>query len=179
MAQVMNRATTLLTAFALLPGLSACASTEGEYPSLAKRDAERVAGSANPADSEPVPVPVPPAADLDARLTQLVSDARDAHNQFGKLRPGAEQTIVAGSGGTRLSNGWINAQVALAGLDAARSKTYISLAELDNLYVAERIANPDSITPSAQVIANARDEVQSWATQEDSILIRLRSLVGS
>lgn len=179
MAQLMNRAIALLTAFALLPGLSACASSEGAYPSLAKRDAERMIGRADPADSEPVLAPVPPAADLDARLAQLVADARDAHNQFTQLRPGAERIIGSASGSARLSDGWIGAQVALAGLDAARSKTYISLAELDTLYVTERIEYPDSITPSAQIIANARDEVQGLATQEDNVLTSLRSRVGS
>ena len=58
MARAMNRLPASLTLAFLL---SACASTPGEYPSLARRPIERVTGTFTPPPPPPAPAPVDPA----------------------------------------------------------------------------------------------------------------------
>ena len=154
--------------------LSACAAST-DYPSLARRDVERVEGSATPAagSANAIPTLPPASADLTTRLASLVENAREAHARFASRRTAAERS-VAGAG-ARLSEGWSTAQVALSDLQGARSAALVALAELDRLYVDERQAHPEQVSPTAAAIATARDQVQAWVTEETSVIDRLNA----
>jgi len=154
------------------PALAACAASS-DYPSLAIRQVERVQGSATPVAGSPDAAPVlPPAsADLTTRLGGLVDLAQKAHAAFA-ARQGAVERAVSGAGGVT-SDSWSNAQVALAELQAARSPTVTSLAELDQLYVDARAANPEQVSPAAAAIGAARDKVANWVTTEDGVIGKL------
>jgi hypothetical protein len=149
-------------------GLTACASTAGKYPSLAIRDAERVQGTFEPdAAPTPAPAPPPPSAELVARLGQLVDDASRAHRTFTAAVPGAQRAVAA-AGGTG-SDSWASAQVALADLDAARSKAAVPLGELDVLYIDATLA-----AEQRAAIGAAREQVVGMIGEEDAVLARLR-----
>ena len=151
--------------------LGACAS-QGDYPSLAQRPAERVAGTFAPEPGEVAPAPAPaPSADLVARLAALQSAAKSLHAQFSDAVPAARR-LAAPSGGTG-TDSWASAQVALADLDSLRSRTAISLADLDALWVDSTVeAGP------RDVIGAARSEVEALVMQEDEVLAQLRGRVG-
>lgn len=175
----MNRASALLSALALPLCLAACAGSARNYPSLALRDAERITGTAEPAEAEATPAPAPPAsAGLKGQIAGLVDSARQAHDEFLASQEGTEQAISAASGAASASESWTQAQVALAGLESARSNAVISLTELDQLYAVERVASPDAPTPSALAIAAARDEVSGWVEAESTVIADLRSRIG-
>ncbi|GGD97353.1 hypothetical protein GCM10011515_16410 [Tsuneonella deserti] len=159
-------------AIALAMTVSACASS-GDYPSLAQRPAERVGGLFEPDTPEVIPSPPPaPSADLVARLAQLQRDAASLHAQFNAAAPAA--TRLAGAAGGTGSDSWASAQVALADLDSLRSRVAVSLAELDALWVDSTVeAGP------RDAIGSARDAVEGMVRQEDEVLARLRSRVGS
>ena len=148
--------------------VTACATGKDEYPSLARRDAERITTSP-PADAAtPQPVVVtPPNLELAARLDRLVDQARAAHGRFASRRPRAEQAV--GGGASTGSERWAVATVALAELESARSEAMVALADLDELFAAERTANHDT----AQIAA-ARDQVIAWIGEEDRVLEVLR-----
>ena len=149
--------------------LSACATGKDEYPSLARRDAERIGSSApgsKPESTSPLPV-TPPNLELSARLDRLVDQARAAHGRFATRRTRAEQVI--GGGAASGSDRWAVATVALAELESARSEAMVALADLDELFAAERTANRD-----AAQIAAARDQVTAWIGEEDRVLEVLR-----
>ncbi len=120
-------------ALLLLPLLAACATPEGEYPSLDIRPAERVSGTLEPVAAPYVPPPTPTAV-LD-RLEQLAADAASAHRAFVAEAPTARSAVSAASGAEMGSDGWARASVALAGLESTRSRAMIALAELDRLMV--------------------------------------------
>jgi hypothetical protein len=120
-------------ALLLLPLAAACTTPEGEYPSLAIRDAERVTGTLQPASAPYVPPPTPTAV-LD-RLDRLAAEAASAHRAFLTEAPAARNAVAAASGAEFGSDGWARASVALAGLEGARSKAMIALADLDRLMV--------------------------------------------
>jgi len=158
--------------------LQACAASS-EYPSLARRTAERVEGSGTPAaGATQAPALLPPAtADLSARLNGLLSAARQANARFEARRPSAERAVA--SAGAVSGETWTSAQVALSDLQAARSGAVTALAELDQLYVNARADYPAQVSPAAAAIATARDEVQGWVESQDATIDRLgRRLKG-
>ncbi|MDE8652941.1 hypothetical protein [Novosphingobium album (ex Liu et al. 2023)] len=176
----MARAPARLTLLVLPILVAACAST-GDYPSLALRDAERVALTAQPVPGEGAPTPVPPpaSADLQARLAGLLAGAGKGHAAFEARRGTAERAVSAARGAGVASETWISAQVAIADLEAARSTAVTALAELDQLYVAERDAGAGAPpSPSALAIAEARNRIDAMVSEEnqaiDGLAARLR-----
>ncbi len=171
----MKPAITLVAAATLL---SACAS-QGQFPSLAKRPAEqalealpagadRIGGTVpSPApDTSTAPRPVAP--EMIARLAQLKEAAGKAHAHFSGKRGRASQLVAAARGAAVASEAWSVATVAIADLESARSEAMTSLAELDRLYVAERIDGGDG-----GAIAAVRDQVTAWVADEDAVLAEL------
>lgn len=160
-----------LAAAVLLQG---CAAST-EFPSLAVRDVERVAGSGTPAagSTDSIPVLPPAGANLTTRLAGLVEVARKAHASFQAKQPAA-QRAVAGAGPAR-SDAWTSAEVALSDLQTSRSGALTALAELDQLYVDERAAHPEQVSPAATAIAAARDQVDGWVASETAVIERLGS----
>lgn len=160
--------------------LSACAST-GDYPSLARRDAERITGSAPVVAPEPPPAPppAPPSSGLEGRLAGLVDQAGAAHQRFAARRGRTEQLIGQARGAAVASESWSVASIALAELESARADAMIALAELDSLFAAESVA--DYATPSTDpaTIGGARDKVAAWIAEEDEVLSRLRGRLAS
>ena len=157
----------LLLALSMLA--SACSTAEGEFPSLARRPAERVTGSVEPAPAPPIsPLVEPVAPDLAARLTRIEASARAGHAKFLSRERRARSTVSAARGAAVASERWAVATVAVAELEAARSEVMIALADLDSLYVAERVAGSDGFA-----IGAVRDRVEALVRQEDRVLAEL------
>ncbi|MBW8755387.1 MAG: hypothetical protein JF595_14830 [Sphingomonadales bacterium] len=171
----MPRATTTLLPVALIASLTACAAAQ-DYPSLERRPAERMAGSARPVTPEtPPPPPAPVSRELTMRLAQLVEQARAAHGRFAAKRGNAERLVAAGGTSAPGSEGWSVATVALSDLESARSDAMLALAELDQLYTRETIAASETGShASVDGIAAARDQVTALIGEEDNVLAALR-----
>ncbi|WP_120078040.1 hypothetical protein [Aurantiacibacter odishensis] len=153
-----------VSAFALL---AACASPEGDYPSLAIRDVERVSGSL---EVEPAPPPPAPPATTLASLDELAASARAAHQRFLSAEPDARAVTAFAAGAARGTEAWARAQVAIANLEAQRSQTMIALADLDRIYV-------DAATSAfaTESIFDVRSEIDALVEQQDATI---RSLLG-
>lgn len=172
----MIRASARLIVPTTLLMLAGCAGS-AEYPSLAIRDVERVQGSASPAPdaADAIPALPPASADLTTRLAGLVETARQSHTRF-QSRQAATERAVAAAGATA-SESWSSAQVALSDLQTSRSGALTALAELDQLYVDERAAHPEQVSPAAATIATARDQVNGWVSAETSVISRLEARI--
>jgi hypothetical protein len=170
---IVSRAASLtpLAAAVLLQG---CAASS-DYPSLAVRPVERVEGSGTPATdtADAIPTLPPASADLTARLSGLVDVARKAHTSFEAKQSATERAVAAS--GARESDSWTSAEVALSDLQTSRSAALTALAELDQLYVDERAAHPEQVSPIAATIATARDQVDGWVSAETVVISRLGS----
>lgn len=151
--------------------LAACASDVGKYPSLARRPAERISGSFQPA---PPPVAQPPGPEVLGKLDGLVSRARSADARFGELASGARAQIRAASGAPVASESWAAATIALSGLESSRSEAMIALADLDALYAQEQIAGSDTTA-----IEFARSQVLAIVAEQDAVLADLRGVLAS
>lgn len=171
----MRRTARAIPLIALL-ALPACASSGGDYPSLAIRDAERATGSLEVPAEEPVTPPAPPpplSSDVIERLAQLRASATEAHRDFTASVPAAERAVRSAAGAGVASDAWATAQVALANLESARSQTAIPLADLDLIY-ADAALELDLRQP----IVAAREDVAAMVAEEDAVLERLRARLG-
>ncbi len=164
-----------LLLLAPLLALSACAT--GQYPSLARRDAERITRSAEvaPPPAEPAPAPPPPGAGFTTRIAQLVAQAQGAHGRFAARRAATERAIGAAGGAAVASESWSVATVALSGLESARSEAMLALAQLDELYATEAVAGTEAgDMRKAEAAGAAREQVTALIAEEDAVLARLR-----
>ena len=161
--EAMIRRSLTLSALALL---AACASAPNQYPSLAVRPAERASGTFQPVPAEPVLTPPTPAT-LD-RVSQLAAEARAADRAFADVIAGARRTIIGGHGAAVGSEAWANAEAAFADVRAARSKTMVSLVDLDRLFV-----DAGTQGDSTDRIGAARAEVAALVSSEDQIVAEL------
>jgi len=166
--------------------LAGC-GTQGEFPSLARRQAEltgQPAPTGAPANGAPGRIegsaqPDAPAAgtvvrqeeisaNLAARLRELGSAAREAHRRFEAKQARAGQLTAAARGAAPGSEAWSVATIAVGELEAARSDAMVSLGELDRLYAQERIDGGDG-----GAIAAVRGQVTAWVADEDAVLVEL------
>ncbi len=176
MGNRMNRPKLSFLTLTLLvaPVLSGCGSSTG-YPSLARRPAERITGSA----AAVAPAPILPVADVQpdlaaqSRLARLREMASTAHVQFNSAVPATSRLVAAADGAAVASESWSVASVALASLESRRSDAMIALAELDSLYARERVDGGDGLA-----IAAVRDQVTGWVADEDAALAQLRGRVA-
>ncbi|QKG69922.1 hypothetical protein [Erythrobacter mangrovi] len=175
MAMPMIDRKTFLIPLALV-ALAGCAGTgTGKYPSLAIRDIERVQGTFEPVATEQLDVPrveVTYSGSLQERLSALVGQAEEAHRVFTAAVPEAEQRASAANDAEIGSEAWASAQVALAGLDSARSEVAAALGDLDILHAAGAVQAED-----VSAIDAARGKVIALVNIEDATLERLRDRV--
>lgn len=158
--------------FAVTATLGGCAGMSSDYPSLKIRDAERVQGTFEPVPAQQAIEPAPAPADLPGRLASLGEQAQSAHADFMAAVPATEQAVAAAVGTNIDSNAWAAAQIALADLDAARSRVSLVLGDLDLLYVDATLD-----FTQRKAIGTARDGVVALVKQEDAALARLRSAI--
>jgi len=63
--------------------------------------------------------------------------------------------------------------VALGSLDAARNLAITALSEIDRLYADERITVFELVSPSAELLGSAREQVKAWVEEENGIIDQL------
>lgn len=157
--------------------LSGCAA-QGHFPSLAPRAVERELSGAPvpPCASEeaqtaesapPPPAAVPDDPQLRARINELVAQGRSGERAFNDALPGA-RTRVARAGRPE-TDSWIDAQIAVSRLEAARSATSTALAELDGLATA-RAQDPQTNEADRMRVSQAAEEVRAIAASQRSTL---------
>jgi len=144
--------------------LCACTTASEEYPSLAMRDAERVAGTMQPAAPAPY-VPPPTAPAVLERLDQLAGEASSAHQAFLAAAPQARSAVAAARGEGPGADSWARAQVAVSGLEASRGKAMIALADLDRLYVDAAVEGDE-----LDRIGAARDRVATQVAEQNATI---------
>ena len=158
-----------LTALCAALTLSACATPDGAFPSLARRDAERVSGTiAAPLAQPDLPATATVNPAMARRLDQLEDQAKAGHAKFHARESRARQLTRAARGAAVGSESWAVATVAIAELEAARSEVMIALADLDSLYTAQLVAGQ-----GGDAVGAVRNRVTELVAQEDAVLAEL------
>jgi len=163
----------LVIAAACLPTLlGACAGAAEGYPSLAMRPAELEAARESGGVEAPLVnrwVPPAPAPATLASLDELARAARESHSAFQEEAPSAQRIAGAGRAAGTGSEAWARAEVALASLTGARSRTMVPLAGIDRLYVAAATEGGDTTR-----IADVQREVEAMVAEEDRVLAAMQ-----
>lgn len=147
--------------------LGACASTPGEYPSLARRPLERVSGNWAPPPAPPPPAQLDPA--VAHQIDSLLERVQAADVKFQTRESRVRKVISAAKGAAKASEAWSVAMVALADLDAARSEGMVALADIDAIYAASRIEGEP-----ASKAKTARDAANELVAAQDKVIAELQ-----
>jgi len=154
--------------------LVGCATDKSQYPSLARRPAERLTASF---DTPPAPVeivrPAPPTA-VTEKLGGLVNAAEAADAKFGTREARARAVVGSAARAKIGSESWATATIAVAELEAARSEAMLALSDLDMLFNEASVSGQE-----AKGIGAARDKVTGLITRQDQVLAELRGRLGS
>ena len=150
----------------LLPlGLTACATTNANEPSLARRPAEAI--------DPRVPIPSNPVAGtvdaaLASRLGALVAEGKTGAAEF-ETEVGRAQSLAAAAGPAQ-SESWVLAQQALSGLEAARARTTRAVSEIDEL-AAARIQGGGGLSVADQAAIEASSgELRTASERQAAVL---------
>lgn len=142
--------------------LAACATPDGEFPSLAKRPFETQAPVKEPQEAE-IELPDVLPVTLAASVNSMMARHKAAQGKFDAAFPGARSAMNAASGSGVASEAWIVAQVKLSQLDKARSDSVGVQGEMDILVIqqldAESLSKAELLSPllapyQAQIVAD-------------------------
>lgn len=165
-----------------LLALGGCASANrSRFPSLERRAAERQYGTALPVtvpSTGAQPAPLPANAGFAARVSALRDRAQDAHRAFSAQQGAATRLATAARGAAPGSEAWSVAQVALAGLDSARSEGMIAMADLDRMLIAATEAAVSGGDADLVMVKPAHAEVQRMLNEEDAAIAELRDRIS-
>lgn len=112
----------------------------------------------------------PPAADLTARVDQLLAQARAAHHAF---TAGSASTDRATSGAGALGGEtWASASLAVASLEAQLDISLAALGELDITLADRRIALAGGADSATDAVIAAQGEVAGYVDADSAALSR-------
>ena len=134
---------TIAAASLLAASLAGCVS-QGSYPSLALRPAEREDWTEEPVHPAPVVADDPA---VRTRIAALLTQAREGERAFAADLPAAERATA--HPGPEGSDSWIEAQQAISRVEAARARTDDAAAELHRL----RLTHTQQPTSAADLAA--------------------------
>ena len=150
----------------LLAGLLAGCVSQGPFPSLAPRPAEREDWSEEPVRAVPAVADDPA---LRGRLAALLDEARAGRRDFDADLAAAER--ASARAGAEGSDSWIEAQQAISRLEAAMARSGEALAALHQLRL-DREARPASAADRA-ALDSAIEEAEAIAARERERIARL------
>jgi hypothetical protein len=107
----------------------------------------------------------------------LRGQAETAHRAFSEQQAQAARLALAARGTAPGSEAWSVAQVALAGLDSARSQGMIAMADLDRMLIAATEAAVDGRDADLELVKAAHGEVQRTLGEEEATIANLRERV--
>lgn len=159
----------LLLCAALVP-LAGCAVPEGPFPSLAPREVEKL-GFAEP--TPPSPAPVAPDPALDARLADNARERQAAIKAFDTGADRAVRLARVARGAKAGSEPWLDAQTALAELDALRARHQDALGVLEDMALARAQALEPAYPGLEAALKDARAASAAQTRRIDAIVASL------
>jgi hypothetical protein len=161
----MTRTLPLPLAAALL--LAGCAS-DGAFPSLGIRDAERVYAAGDPLQTTPE---APDRAGLAGRIAAFLAAANEGEAAFARALAAARPLAVRS--GAPGSEGWLAAQQAISRVEAARAATTRALGDLDQFSAEQARQGPLSTADYGQ-LTGATARLQAQADRQRQAVEQLR-----
>lgn len=166
----MSKSSSLLP-FILILTLTACATADGEFPSLERRPYETNAPITAP---ESVPAPLTLAPELAAKVDALRTRHNLAEQSFRRGLAAMQGLARAVSGSAPGTENWVNAHVQLSRLDKSRADSVAVLRDFDALVTAEGATDGRIAT----LLAEAQMPVADAVEAQNAEISRLSRLIG-
>jgi hypothetical protein len=161
-----------ITCFASFALLAACSATDGDFPSLSRRNYE----GSGPITAPSAPIMEAsslPAADA-AKVEALQKRHRIAHTAFeNALRPVQDQALRA-AGSSPGSESWVGAHLQLSRLDIVRSDSVAVMREFDSL-ISEQGKTDPALVP---LLNAAQLLVSKDVTAQNAEIASLSRMIG-
>ena len=151
--------------------LTACASGQGGYPSLALRDAERGVRTPSAAGLA-LPDTAPPSPAVLARIAAAIEAAESSHQRFLAALPSTRGAVNTGGRAAVDSGAYAAALIALGNLQSISSGTAFALADLDALLAAR-----SNDLQTTQAVAEAQGRVAALLEEEAAAITALERAV--
>lgn len=160
-------------ALALL--LSGCATTDGAFPSLAKRPFEQNNGAQQtPATTAPLTNMLP--TSLQNQAAGYVNRTQKAHSAFEASLNAARAAAKAATGAASGSERWVNAHVMVSRADSARADAVAALSDMDALIMQQRGAGADA--GLIALLSEQQARIADIVSVETAEIDRLANLIG-
>lgn len=156
----------------LLLALGACASAQGQFPSLERRPYESNAPITAPESDAPAPVRLSPA--LSAKVDALLARHNAAQESFARGLDAVQAVAQQASGSKVGSENWVNAHLQLSRLDKARADSVDVLRDFDALVTQEGVVDARLAT----LLAEAQMPVTAAVDAQNTEISRLSRLIG-
>lgn len=157
--------------------LAGCASSNGSYPSLAKRPMESARSGVAPTADAP---PVAEDAALTREIGALLDKARAGAAAFDAHVAVAQQRVSAAAGSGISSEAWVDAQQAISSLESDRYDSIYALASLDTLYVERSNAiAAGKAQGGSDAIDAARRDVLAIVDRQNDLLDEMKGRLAA
>lgn len=156
----------------LLMALGACATAEGEFPSLERRPYESSAPITALESAAPAPVMLSP--ELAAKVDALLVRHNAAQASYQRGLSAVQAVAQRASGSQAGSERWVNAHVQLSRLDKARADSVDVLRDFDALVTTEGSVDARLAT----LLAEAQMPVAAAVEAQNEEIRRLSRLIG-
>ena len=172
----MHRINRTFLAFAAIASLTlgGCASTTGDFPSLAKRPYEKANPVEEAAAAETLTTALP--ADLQQQVDALISRSSIAHAAFEKAVPIVRALVQSAGGSSSGSESWINVHLELSRTDSLRADSVAALGEIDRLVAREREKGADS--GLVALLTAQQQQIAERVIAENAEVERLAQQIG-
>ena len=152
--------------------LSACSTTEGQFPSLERRPYESNAPISAPEAAPAAPVELP--APLQAVVDALTRRHAAAQADYQRKLPAVQALASRASGSAPGTESWVNAHLELSRLDDSRADSVAVVREFDSL-IADQGKTDSSLVP---LLSNAQQPVVDMIAGQNAEINRLSRLIG-
>jgi hypothetical protein len=152
--------------------LSACSTTEGQFPSLERRPYESNAPISAPEAVPAAPTELP--AQLQAKVDALTRRHGAAQADYQRKLPAVQALASRASGSARGTESWVNAHLELSRLDDSRADSVAVVREFDSL-IADQGKMDSSLVP---LLSNAQQPVVDMIAGQNAEINRLSRLIG-
>jgi len=156
----------------LLLALGACATAQGEFPSLERRPYETNAPISAPDSAPPAPAKLSP--ELAAKVDALLARHKAAQDSFVRGLSAVQAVAQKAAGSKAGTESWVNAHVQLSRLDKARADSVDVLRDFDALLTTEGAVDARLAT----LLAQAQMPVTAAVDGQNAEISRLSRLIG-
>ena len=152
--------------------LTACSTTEGQFPSLERRPYESKAPISVPEAAPAAPLEL--SAQLQTKVDSLTRRHAAAQADYQRKLPAVETLASRASGSAPGTESWVNAHLELSRLDQARADSIAVVREFDSL-IAEQGKADSNLVP---LLSKAQQPVSDMIAAQNAEIDRLSRLIG-